>query len=215
MDLLKELSVILRRLGPAEIRALGTHWDASKTVEDIDREFQYLNKWVWKDLLARLAEGSGFSDPAEQLLEYADEAWRKASRNRKAYKDGRCIVLQECSDGELNTAFANCQPDDSAIWDNQEVVRQAARARRLLAAAMYVVALAHFQVHPKERSVRVQSGHRKLRENWEHGWSELSACGLAEGLSKEPAVAFDGNAGEIKASVKSQLAAVLTQLRDE
>jgi hypothetical protein len=192
VELLQELAGALRHLSPGEIRALGTHCDRTKTLDDIDREFRYLEKPHWDRLLDRLSGGKGFSVVAAECLEYAEEALRKAMLNRKVYRDGRRILLNECRTETLRSAIAECQPEEALIWDGPDMERRAERARRLVACAGYAVALGHFQEHAKERSHRIAS---RSWELWDKALGELKECALGQDLPIDAVAAFEGNSG--------------------
>jgi hypothetical protein len=80
--ILIDMGTALRKLGPSEIRALGTHENSEKTLVDIEKEFQDLERrLIWEEILAKLQAGESFSDEAEEFVEYAEEAWRKSVEN--------------------------------------------------------------------------------------------------------------------------------------
>jgi hypothetical protein len=208
--LLQELAWALKHLSPGEIRALGTHCDRTKTLEDIDREFRYLEERCWDLFLDRLSGGKGFSVVAAECFEYAEEALRKAMLNRKTYREGRRVLLDECRTVTLRSAISECQPEEALIWGSPDMERRAERARRLVACVRYAVALGHFQEHAKERSHRIAS---RSWELWDKALGELKECALGRDLPTVPVAAFEGNPGEITPSVRDRLISLFRSLR--
>jgi len=209
---LLELTNVLKKLGPGEIRALGTHSTVIKAIEDIEKEFEDLERLgVWDRLLGRLEQGMGFSQLGELLLEYAEEAWRKAAQNEDDYKTARKVAMTEAT-SELQSVILECQGEANTIWQDSKVKTLASRAKRLLALAKYVWALGQFGEHPRERSG--MTPHSRAWKRWDESCRSLSECGFTT-LPTVPSEAFDGDSEVIRASVRESLTKVLKSVRLE
>ena len=208
---LLELANVLKKLGPSEIRALGTHSTVKKTIEDIDKEFSDLERLrVWPNLIEAIEQDGNFSEPAEQLLEYAEEAWRKAVHNEDDYTTGRVTALTESADSELQAVIKDCQQEPMAIWGDSEVRARGARAARLRSGACYVRALARFRERPRERSFRIPKS--MVWELWDAGNNGLAGSGL-HALPSAPTDAFEGDSENIKSAVRNDMIRLLNVLR--
>ena len=212
-DVLADFAVALKHLSAPEIRALGTHSNARDTIDDIKREFRYLERHgLWDDLLTRLAAGHDFSLPAQELLGYADEAHRKSAENRRAYETARDTLIREVRDEKLRQVIKGCHQEDGVIWNLPEVKRLARQASLLLGSANYLVAVSHFLQHPEQTSKRTPSTHWR---RWDEGLVRLDGFDPAKGLPAEPSDAVESNPGRLRASVLDQLTDLLSNLRLE
>ncbi|HKR58257.1 MAG TPA: hypothetical protein VJS64_00885, partial [Pyrinomonadaceae bacterium] len=116
IEILKELANALKRLGPSEIRALGTHENHHKSVEDIRKEFTDMEPHRMA-VVEGLQSNQLFRRSSKEFLEYADEAWRKSIYNRRDYAGAHQIMSTEIGDPELRAAFGGCQSTPERIWD--------------------------------------------------------------------------------------------------
>jgi hypothetical protein len=120
IDALGEFAAATKRLSSEHVRALGTHRSAEATAEDIRREF----RWA-RDLCRRAVDLLRTTrtcdiDIAQEILEYADEAHRKAVTNRQPYEEGYAILKAELDATECSYAVGAFLPA-SAIWETPEV----------------------------------------------------------------------------------------------
>jgi len=139
VEVISELELAIRRLNPSEIRALGTHENCPKTIASIKWEFHALGRrlGVLQRLRQSLVEGRPFPAEAQEWIEYAEEAWSKASGNRGAYAAGRDRIVAELSDPEVLSVFQDVQAPAQEIWEDPRVVRLWTVAGRSLGLARY------------------------------------------------------------------------------
>ncbi len=84
---------VLKHLEPQELRSLGTHHSQKDTINDIKREFDYIGR-VTPEIVSRVEENQSFTTQARTVLEYADEAWRKACYNQQSYSKGYQVAVR-------------------------------------------------------------------------------------------------------------------------
>jgi hypothetical protein len=135
---LYDLENAIKRLGPGEIRALGTHENRAKTVEDIKREFSYTSITIGELLTCK---EELFAEITQRIIEYADEACRKSAGNRVDYEKAWKRLDSELVE-TVKEAFLRKHRPANEIWDNDEVGKLSNKAKKLLALARYLKALA-------------------------------------------------------------------------
>jgi len=192
-----ELNHAIRTLSASGIRALGTHTTLRKTEEDIQREFDWVKRQV--DLIIDALESSEpFDAPAQEMVEFADEACRKSFRNRYDYRDGLNRLHAELTDPELKTAVRNCHAAPEDIWDAAAIKRQSTRATRMSALAQYVRSVATI-VTQSDRPVAP-----KEKERFAGASTELRKQGIST-LPDAPDDLLDSSSRMLRADVRSQL----------
>ena len=210
---LTQLGTGLARLGPGEIRALGTHRNKEDTVYDIEKEFGDLHRRkVWERLGNRLGSGTGFACEARELCEYLREAWRKAVYNRKDYENGRALLAAELAgDSAIHGAFLRCNQSGSAIWDNDRVRALAAVATDAHSFAKYLESLALFRDKATERVAPRQRSTRRASHLFEEAIEGLGD-GLGRKLPRNVSDVFVGTSPEMRKDVCAELQSILTIL---
>jgi len=139
-ELLYDIGNAIKHLSPGELRALGTHEDAAKTVEDIKREFRYAARVLSRILAMPVCDEAMKSD-MQRLLEYADESVRKAKRNRVEYESAHRVVGAELVLSNVKEAFAARHRPASDIWGHADIAGLTLRANKLFALAKYLKVL--------------------------------------------------------------------------
>lgn len=166
IEVLTDIAHAVRRLGASEIRALGTHENHRKTVEDINKEFRDMEH-SRRALIEMLEGDKPLTRECDNLLEYADEAWRKSFENRRDYEDAFNIMLQELNDVELRTVFSKCQSPKALIWDETDMPVLVKRAGIARAGALYLKGISLYQSDPTKHSSQSKSNAAKrFRAIW-------------------------------------------------
>lgn len=176
--ILIDLSNGLRHLDPSQIRALGTHENCEKTVEDIEKEFKDMATHI-NETIKGLLEAKPFLFNAREMMEFADEAWRKSKKNRENYKQALAIMIREINDGELKEVLLNAQSQPEQIWDSPEVQELARKAEQVRSFTRYLHAIAYYYelrltgkpLSPKDRG--------KFDKEWERIINEMALAGLS------------------------------------
>jgi hypothetical protein len=165
-EVLRDLNNALKRLDDEEIRALGTHENFTKTSDDVQREFNWMQKWLGATE-ANIKAGKPFHKAMREVLEYTDEASRKSERNRKDYARARQLFEAELSHALLKEVFLDCQRPPEEIWDRNEMKTLAQRARRAYAVAHYLERVAHLydsgQNHTQQDNLTLQEVSNALK----------------------------------------------------
>lgn len=172
IEVLKEMGNSLKHLGPSEVRALGTHENCQKTREDIVKEFTDLIPHR-AAVAARLGEGQPFFNASREMMEYADEAWRKSKDNRNDYGNAHRIMLTEIGDPELRSAFSGCQESTEEIWNHPTIrayVEPAEKARS------FTKCLHAISIHQREDEKTAAS--KQARAMWKDGTEQMRKQGL-------------------------------------
>ena len=154
-EVLRDLHNSIKRLGVNQIRALGTHDSRERALKDVRYEavkwksivnpVLTLLKMQYDDNKASLLE-----DKAQEMLEYADEAWRKSSHNCNDYEDAMKIMLQEITHKLLKDAFNRCQKTKDDIWKHEEMHNLAHDASIALAISKYIRGISYFRRRPED-----------------------------------------------------------------
>ena len=145
-EVLGDLEQAIRKLGPSEIRAVGTHCGRDQTIQAIIWEFEAIQEhFLWTKLIDAIGADAPFGEYAQEVLEYMDEACRKSLGNRAAYSQGRNIFLTELQDPELREVFAQLHSDPSDIWEFDQVQVLAARASKARALSQLLVQVSNAQ----------------------------------------------------------------------
>lgn len=211
-----QMGLFLRRLGPAQIRALGTHENREKTLEDVRKEFEDSERLgLWGSLIDAIENDSDFWVSSEQLHEYADEAYRKAVLNRAAYEEARGLLETEITDDDLKNVFLDCQKPSNEVWsqDERAVHDIVERSKKFHALTLYLVGLAYFSQHPGE----VETQRSPLAENRKKEWLSGRTSLVSNGLDKLPsnlADCFQGQ-GKLRDVVRSRLLEVVRTVREQ
>lgn len=167
IEVVQDLRQAMRVLTPEEIRALGTHENRRKTIEDIEREFRYLvDGGTLAKLIAALRSGQPFVLEANELVDFTDEAWRKAAGNREAYENGRARLLSLLLDADVKAAVEVCQGRSEEIWreEDQELLALVQRASRAKTFGKYVKLVAVYSSDQRLRSNPTAEEGRKFSE---------------------------------------------------
>lgn len=176
-EVLSEIERVLRRLSPSEIRILGTHETVAKTLEAINWEFKAILRHGLCDRIeTAIRNGCDCVASASELMEFADEACRKGGENKGTYVEARALALSEIVDPDLKDAFRKTQDEPEVIWDNSQVKRRFALARRIKADAAYIIALCTV--------VRAQAPFAS--KTIDRGLAEASSAALQQGASGFP-----------------------------
>lgn len=142
VEIITDLSSAIKKLNPSEIRALGTHHSRETTGQAIRWEFKALNRLgISKVISEAIRTSTPFTYPAQQWIEYADEACSKSRENRGVYETARTTLNVELSDPELKEIFGATQALGSAIWEGSDVQRLWSVASRSRALARYFLAV--------------------------------------------------------------------------
>lgn len=211
-----QMGFFLRRLGPAQIRALGTHENREKTLEDVRKEFEDSERFgLWDSLIEAMEKDSDLWVSSEQLHEYADEAYRKAVLNRTDYEEARCFLETEITDDDLKNVVLDCQKPSDEIWqEGERAVRDMVeRSKKFHALTRYLVGLVYFSQHSGE----VETQHSPLAENrkkeWLSGRTSLVSYGL-DNLPSNLADCFHGQ-GKLRDVVRCRLLEVVQTVREQ
>lgn len=206
-EILLDLRSAIKRLGPAEIRALGTHATHEGTVEDIEREFTYLGKKKGK-LNENLRENRPFKREAQELLEFADEAWRKSQGNRDDYRSGYRKMALEINNPTLKQAFETSQATAEEVWRHSgEFDDLVKRSEQALLFTTYLHAVAVCQEHRLGQSGNAKQI-KKAEDQVATKAGELNRVGVAVLPSMTNDI-FVGATSEIGTTTRSRLIEVI------
>jgi len=170
VDLLVDLANAIKRLDTSEIRALGTHENRDKTVAAIKFEFRALKKrGILESIRSAIAINAPFAAPAQDWLEYAEEAHSKAHSNRDAYESAWGTVDAELSDDEAKSVFRFTQATSSEIWDAPKIKALCLLASKSLAVARYFRLV----------SEGLEGGDRKLDDRLQTASAECQEFGIS------------------------------------
>lgn len=205
IEILKDVANSVRHLGPSEIRALGTHENHKKTVEDISKEFRDMAPHQRK-VAGRLLRGESFLEASRDLLEYADEAWRKSNDERRGdYRDAYGIMMSEIGDPEIRGAFASCQTTMEQMWGPPLMTALAKSADKIHAVAQCDNAIAIYQAQSLDKLSSQTRASQQFRARWKEGVEGIEKLGLSR-LPKEIDDIFTENTKTIVPSIRQQLA---------
>lgn len=206
---LRDLSNALKRLGPTEIRAIGTHKDSRSTVKEVRRELRWANKQI-KTLLIDLPNGTISLQASQRLHMSVDEALRKSEKNKDDYATGYALLYQEIQDSELRTAFTNSQKPPEEVWNATELPTLAGSAASLKGVAKLLHALAYFQTDKNQRKKPSTRRATSMLKFWTDG-RDLSKKKLNTQLPSSVRNCFDVNnllKPEVSAAITTLLAPV-------
>lgn len=210
-EILLDLRSALKRLGPSEIRALGTHATYDGTVADIEREFKYLGKEK-PNVTDSLRANRLFRKGAQELFEFAEEALRKSKGNREDYRSGRHKMMTQVNHPALAKAFENSQGTTEQLWPHSPVVEDLVRrAEHALLATGYLTAVAEYKEYRstevRKISKRVTKAEKQIAQN--------SVSMKAVGIGDLPSLAneiFVGDTSQITEVVQAQLIGITNTL---
>ncbi|HEV7747698.1 MAG TPA: hypothetical protein VGO56_22050 [Pyrinomonadaceae bacterium] len=163
IEVLREMGNGLKHLGPSEVRALGTHENCQKTREDIVKEFVDMRPHRIA-VAERLGESQPFFNASREMVEYADEAWRKSKDNRRDYANAHRIMLTEIGDPDVRSAFSGCQETTEHIWDHPTIRAYVEPAEN---AWSFTKCLHAISIYQREDEKAVAS--RQARAMWKEG----------------------------------------------
>lgn len=206
-DILKDLANGLKRLGPSQIRALGTHENIYKTIQDVKKELIDSNE-ARQEIIKSLDNGSSFYNPSREMLEYAEEAVRKSKTNRVDYGEAFQIIRREITNAKIIEAFQKSQSPPDVIWGPSEMDYLAKNAEKLLSFSKYIHALAHYRNNNANRTTKSAKESKIYGYMWEEGLDEMARCGLA-GFPSKVSDVFINNSIDIQPAVQIHLMEVL------
>lgn len=207
-EALYDLNHVLKQLGPSEIRALGTHSTREGTIADIEREFKYLRRHK-QATIDGLKNGQSFVKSSQELMEFADEAWRKSKGNRSDYHDGYVKMLNEIRNDALLEAFKFSQNSPDVIWDTStRITELTLKSEQARAFTKYLRAIAFYRDHIDQREGRASREAKKFAHYWTEGLSEMQRCSLS-GFPTSIQEIFVDNTSEIRQEVRNHLIEVL------
>jgi len=203
VSILSELGSALKHLSAPQIRALGTHENATKTVADIEKEFRDIEPFR-AELMKALAGGGDIYEPSSKVLFRAEEARRKSMDNRKDYSDARDRMLAEIENPAIKDAFCHVHSAPELIWDGNEVRDLAKKAERVLSLSRYIYAIAYYQRH-RERIIGTESYESK---RFAQLWAEAYAGVTKQSFPRFPSTienVFDGDTDSLVPELKNNL----------
>jgi hypothetical protein len=204
IEILRDFAHAVRHLGASEIRAIGTHENRRKTVEDVVKEFNDMTPHVI-ETTARLKNGEPFYRHSQEMLEYADEAWRKAVDNREDYSSARQTMIKELADLDLRNLFESSQASPEQIWDHPMMAALAQKAKQARAVSQCVHAIGLFQRVPKTGPRQMR---KQIEETWKEGIKGVQDTGVSE-LPLDLTSAFISNTTEISPNARDQMIEML------
>jgi hypothetical protein len=205
---LDDLHRVLKRLSPSEIRALGTHSSRQRMIEDVEREFRYLQPHK-QAVISSLESNSPFLKSSRELMEYGDEAWRKSKLNKEDYLAGYRILAAEISNARLRAAFDVSQGAPDVIWDTSSTVADLTNKSALaFCFTRYLHAVAYYKEHKAERESRASREAKRYGHLWEESLTGMKGCGLS-GFPKEVQGIFVDQSSEIRPEIRNRLVGVL------
>jgi hypothetical protein len=208
---LLQLDEIVRRLGALELRAIGTHENATETLADIELEFQEI-QLLLTNIECTLDDLKVCQPLAQVLLEYGDEAYRKSVTNRTEYETAYNLFVTDVKDSTLRTAFLQCQEPPAAIWDTDQMKALAARSGRVYPLAKFLVSICHFGLHPADRINQRTRLARQMKHYWDEGIKGLKE----EKLLKMPgtiSAIFEKTTEHLAPKFREQVSLVVKQVR--
>jgi hypothetical protein len=208
-EFLEEIDDIVRRLGPSELRAIGTHESFDETFQDILFEFQSIQRLITR-IEARIDELGTCEKDCEELLEYAEEAHRKASENSADYETAYKRFNDDLKDPLLRRAFLESQATAAQIWDRPEIKALARRAELALATAKCLVATSYFAQHSNERQSARTMRAREMKHRWEEGASVCKKMKV-QGFPTLIADIYPKNSSSVKSGVRRAFLSLIKQ----
>lgn len=207
----------LKRLGPLQIRALGTHENYEKTLEDIEKEFKDAEPYRRK-AIKHLRHGNCFLEASRKIGEYADEARRKSFENHPYYAEALKKLRDAIGEQDvtLKTAFNNIQKSPNQIWELNEIRILAEKSLKMRGYAKYLHAMAYYRKHPSKRcevAKRTTKGRMIYSRKWHEGLSEMADSGV-KGFPHDPNGVFVGDTDELKPAVRDRLIKGLESLKN-
>ncbi|MFH1009457.1 MAG: hypothetical protein V1800_18425 [Candidatus Latescibacterota bacterium] len=212
-----QLGIFIRRLGPSQIRALGTHENRHKTLEDIEKELRDSERrGLWERLIEELEKDGDFFACAEELHVYADEAHRKSVRNQKDYEEARGLLETEINDSTLKEVFLNCQKAGEEIWNREDegVRDKTFRSKKFYALTCYLAGLSYFGQQVGEREVQHSPSAQERKKQWQSSRAELASYGF-DGLPRNLTDCFEGRSRSLRDVVRRRLLEVVRAVREQ
>jgi len=210
VEILTDLDNCVKRLGPSQIRALGTHENRDKTIEDIHKEFLDMDRYI-QPILVKLYINEGFFDDSYEMMTYADEAWRKSTYNRQDYEEACEIMLTEMKSAKVNEAFKSCQRTSAEIWEDETITALAEPSKRVKALTGYLHAVSYYRDHISERSSEKFTTAKYFAHLWDDSVAAIKKCGLL-GFPSDIHDVFVGKTEKIKSGVCDRLCFELESL---
>jgi len=207
---LDDIDNVVRRLGTSEIRALGTHEDLQETMRDIELEFDVIVTDLVPLAVSRIANGQPFLDVAQDILEYADEAYKKSCADRKEdYESAYGLFLNDTKDALVRAAFSRSQVEASAIFDSAQMNAVALRAEQARAVGKVLAAVAYFRDHSDERSQPRSSKAREMKHAWDEGISGFGKHNIL-GFPSELDGVYVGSSSQLRPAIRDRFLEVLS-----
>jgi hypothetical protein len=210
-EFLLQLDEIVRRLGALELRAIGTHENANETLADIELEFQDIQPLL-TNIEGKLDDLNACQPLAQELLEYADEAYRKGVTNRAEYETAYNLFVTDVKDPTLKTAFLQCQAPPAAIWDTDQMKALSARAGRVYPLANFLVSICYFGLHVSDRSNQRTRLARQMKHHWDEGVKGLKEKKLMN-VPETISAIFEKASNQLNPKFREQLVLVVKQVR--
>jgi len=145
-EVLLDLRNTVKRLGPAEIRALGTHSDYQSTVDHILLEFTFMAS-KRERVTDAINQDRSFIAGAQELLEFSNEALRKSKTNREDYATARHKAISQINHPILRSGFEIAQESTDTIWPktSKEMVELVKRSEDAVLSTKYLCAVAELK----------------------------------------------------------------------
>ena len=211
---IEQLELLVRRLGPSHIRALGAHENESKTLADIDKEFRDPERQgLWDALEKDLEGGQDISSHLRHLHEYAEEAFRKSVIHAQDYAEARGFIESEITDEQLKRVCLECQKSKGDVWQSDDVQKLAEQAKWFYALTSFLTHLTYFQQHVRERDVQ-ESCADDRREEWRRARDVLVSAG-ASGLPREIKGYFQGESHQLAEDIRRRLVDIVRKTRQD
>jgi hypothetical protein len=170
--LIEEIDEIVRHLGVLEIRALGTHESSQETMRDIQFEYEKMRPIVLA-AISKIEQDQPFTDDAQEILEFVDEAYKKSHKNQVGYAGAHDRFLTDLKTPLLRQAFENCQESAADIWKNSQIEALASVSERDQSISKCMTAIAYFAAHALERNQARSTESKEMEHHWNEGLSGL------------------------------------------
>jgi len=166
---IEEIGNIIRHLTEEEMRVLGTHENTDQTVHAIIFELEHWEELIKKALNLIENETVKIDDSgksaywyAQEAVEYASEAVKKASLNMLAYKEGWDRFFRHLSmDSILKEAFIRKQKKAAEIWNELRIKKLIIDAEKALTLSNVIRAICLIRQNGNlrtEKSSQIKTG---------------------------------------------------------
>ena len=199
-----DLANAVKRLGLEEIRALGTHENFEKTAQDIEREFRYMIPHIAK-IKECIQAGVPFDKPALEVMECAEEAYRKSEGNKQRYDFAWRAFQKELTHPTLKEAFLYCQRSATEIWGQSRMKDLVKQSRAAYIRAKYLNQIGRWSAD-RRRPPRAED-----EEEVSELVQKLKRIGV-DNLPVTPSKIFVDESDAVLPTIKQKLLALLQQL---